>query len=462
MYIEREVYKSLVNWKNSGEEPLLVEGARQVGKTYLVKKFAEDNFSTYLYIDMASNSGDRFLSLLNKHKSKNSNKEMLISALTEFSSHFKDDSSTLVIIDEIQESYEVYNLIRSFNRECKCRFILTGSYLGRVSLDKKMWVSAGDLTKLEIKPLTFREFLKAVNSEVVSLFDTIDLYGSSPKEEYELLKQYYNIYLRVGGYPKAVLKFLRDGDITEVYKYHEELLETFAFESTKYLGSPLFKTLIMKSFSTFTYMLLNEKKGLNHNNFAEQVNKLEKNISYNLGGLNLSKEQYSKLLFWLIESHCLSTCDKVVECDLGNIIANQRYYFYDLGVFSFMLYKLKIDDSVSIGALNENYVNNVLRDKEFQPAFTTFANNEIDFIVKDFESIYGIEVKSGKNSGISVEKAYKKGLIDKILYLKGDTYGGVDGNKLTIPIYLFERFEFKVDRDYFSKDTLKKLIKFNI
>ncbi|MGM9979065.1 MAG: AAA family ATPase [Clostridium sp.] len=177
MYIEREVYKSLVNWKNSGEEPLLVEGARQVGKTYLVKKFAEENFSTYLYIDMASNSGDRLLSLLNKHKNANSNKEMLIKALTEFSPHFKDNSNTLVIIDEIQESYEVYNLIRSFNRECKWRFILISSYLGRVSLDKKMWVSAGDLTKLEIKPLTFREFLKAVNSEVVSLFDTIDLYN---------------------------------------------------------------------------------------------------------------------------------------------------------------------------------------------------------------------------------------------------------------------------------------------
>ena len=97
MYIEREVYKSLVNWKNSGEEPLLVEGARQVGKTYLVKKFAEDNFSTYLYIDMASNSGDSLLSLLNKHKSKNSNKEKTYNDFNEYFHDYK--------VNEIQRLY---------------------------------------------------------------------------------------------------------------------------------------------------------------------------------------------------------------------------------------------------------------------------------------------------------------------------------------------------------------------
>ena len=97
---------------------------------------------------------------------------------------------------------------------------------------------------------------------------------------------------------------------------------------------------------------------------------------------------------------------------------------------------MAIDKDISMGIRNENYVCIVLKNKKLMTNFETFANYELDFLLKDSEHIYGIEVKTGKDAGKSVMKAYEKGKIDKILYLKGDTYGGVDGNKITIPIYL--------------------------
>ena len=144
MDIERDVYKDFLDWKDNSDLVLLVEGARQVGKTYLATKFANENFKNVIYINIADDTGKVFIDILNKHINIGDEKKLLLNTLTEYSKTFTNTKDTVVIIDEIQESSLVYNKIRSFNRLMYCRFIVTGSYLGRTSLSNDFWESAGD------------------------------------------------------------------------------------------------------------------------------------------------------------------------------------------------------------------------------------------------------------------------------------------------------------------------------
>lgn len=449
--IERDVYKKLLDWKNKKDtDTLLVEGARQVGKTFIVKKFAKEEFNNYIFIDLSDLSGKRFLDLIKVYSGTETSKNTIIKSLEKYSKDFRDSKDFLVVIDEIQDSYEVYNLIRCFNRELNCRFILTGSYLGRILKDNEFWVPAGDIESIEVLPLTFREFLRAIDLKVFELFNNIDLYGKSSKNDYEYIKSYYKKYLLVGGYPKAVIEYINNMSFSDVYDYYEKVLATFSIESTKYLNGKFYNNLILNSYRVLMDMLLSEKKGFKNNNFSDSANRLNSNLSYNSGSLNFPRKSYTELLDWLVSCKCILSCGKVVECDINNEIPAQRFYFYDIGVLSHLLIKYKRFNSNSIGLLNENYVATVLRNKKMTIDFTTFANYEIDFITNDFKYKYGIEVKTGKEIGTSVKEAYKRNKIDKILYLKGNTYGGVEGDIITIPIYLFERFNFKDNLDNFE------------
>lgn len=455
--ITREAYSSLVRWKNSTDLVLLVEGARQVGKTYLVKKFAEENFKKFIYINLVEDSGKTFINLLNTLSGTvGKEKELLTEVLRKYDSSFIDDKELLVIIDEIQESHEVYNKIRSFNRYMNCRFIVTGSYLGRISLDKNFWVSSGDYYSITITPLTFREFLGAVDKYYLDLFYRTDLYGNSLEIDYINLKNIFDVYIRVGGYPGIVKRFLQGEDIRNLF---EGLLTTFATESARYLNDTKYITMINNSFRYFATVLLKEKKGLQNNNLGEEFIKLNEELKYKVGGLDFSKKQYSDVLNWLLATHSIYGCNKLVNCDLLDIQYNSRFYFNDTGLLFYLFTELEIDESLFIGALYENYVCDVLKNKRLMCNFATFANYEIDFILKDYKVTYGIEVKTGKSSGKSVNEALSKGLIDKILYLKGDTYGGIEGDKITIPIYLFERFDFRPSLDQVYKKLIENLYK---
>ncbi len=454
--ITRDIYTNLIKWKDTSDLVLLVEGARQVGKTYIVRKFANENFKSIIYINLVEDSGAKLLDLIAKWSGCGDERELIVNVLKSFNNSFTDDNNTVVIIDEIQESCEVFNKIRSFNRLMNCRFIVTGSYLGRVVLDNKFWLSDGDTYKLTVRPLTFKEFLGAIDSNALSIFNNIDLYGSSPRSDYELLKGYFKRYLIIGGYPAVVKSYITNKNLNIVSELQNSLLQTFAYESAHYLGSEEYTTLISTSFKYFASLMLREKKGLKNNNLAEEMIKLEPDLKYKVGSLGFSKTQYSKVLSWLLSTQSIYGCNKAINCNLSDLVYYQRFYFNDTGILFNLLVDIIADSGAIMGILNENYVCCVLKDKNLATNFGVFGNYEIDFVMKDLRYIYGIEVKAGKSQGKSILQAYKNGTINKVLYLKGDTYGGVDEDKITIPIYLFERFEFFTDRNSFIENMFNE------
>ena len=134
MYLKRNVYKRLIEWKNSADHSTLeVNGARQVGKTYLINKFADEYFKQKIYINLFELSGKQFLECYEQaiawKPGTKRPEHPLHDAFLLYEPSFQDTEDTVIIIDEIQESAEIYNRIREFTRQFKCRFIVTGSYL---------------------------------------------------------------------------------------------------------------------------------------------------------------------------------------------------------------------------------------------------------------------------------------------------------------------------------------------
>lgn len=437
--IPRDDYIELIKWKDSIiDTVLLVEGARQVGKTYLVKKFAKENFKNVIYINMLDESGIKFLDALTATKTNSSDNELISNSLKTVNSSFVDNEDCVVIIDEIQESSLVYNKIRNFNRYMKAKFIVTGSYLGRVINDAKFWESVGDTYDITIRPLTFKEFLRVFNKDAFTMFNSIGLYEDTNRNSHLYLSNLFKLYLVIGGYPAIVKTFIGTQNINNVFAMHKKMLSKFSIESARYLGGDEYSIPIEKSFEYFAIALTKEKKGLKNHNPSRRLSNID--IS---GKLNFSEKQYTKLFSWLVKSNILYSCSKAIDCDLSNTIDSQRFYFNDVGLLNSLLSNKGIPSSIIKGSLYENYVCNVLEGKGLDLNFATFNNYELDFLLAHNKTSYGIEVKSGKMAGESVKQALRIKRIDKILYLKGDTFGGKTGDTITLPIYLFERFSFE-------------------
>jgi len=164
MELERMIYRDLLAWKIEKTGRVLeLQGARQVGKTYILKKFAKENFEHFHYINMAEESGKDFLDCLEQAASwtpgtPRPEYQILKEAFRLYNQDFSDGEDTVIVIDEIQESARVYNQIRTLAREFDSYVIVTGSYLGK-ALQKEFFLPAGDTDKLQMGTLSFEELV---------------------------------------------------------------------------------------------------------------------------------------------------------------------------------------------------------------------------------------------------------------------------------------------------------------
>lgn len=278
MYIKRNVYQQLMDWKNeSSNSTLEVRGARQVGKTYIINKFADENFKHKIYINLFELSGKQFLECYNRATAWMPGtprpEHPLHDAFCLYDQSFEDTDDTVIIIDEIQESADIYNRIREFTRQFQCHFIVTGSYLGRV-LEPEFRFSSGDVTSVTIYTLSFEEYLAAADSELFRMYLLIDNSVLEDKNYYEQLKQLYNIYCQIGGYPAVVEKYLSSGSPEIANKELRRIIETFLNESMRYFTDILDVSVFADIFLNICRILAREKKGLEQDSIGEELQKL--------------------------------------------------------------------------------------------------------------------------------------------------------------------------------------------
>lgn len=451
MELKRNIYQKLIEWKRQDTGRVLeLKGARQVGKTYILKKFAKENFRRTVYINMAEPSGEDFLKCLEMATDWNPGEarpeKPLHGALKMYDDEFSDDKETVVIIDEIQESAQVYNQIRTLAREFQAYIIVTGSYLGK-TIQSEFFLPAGDMDHMTMETLSFDEFLDVFGER--ELYETIDLFGKGQGSDYDKLMSYYEIYQQIGGYPAVVVSYAKDKNLDKCFMLIRELMDIFVNESKRYFKDIVDVNLFQKLFNAIALLMIQEKQGA-----RDLTSELSK-IAYQEESGRMTKRMINHAISWLQESHIIGYASKAVDCDYMQIKDNSRYYFLDMGIAHYFLNRTGAPYETVRGLLAENFVYIILKRRlekgsdmaGIAPWFATYEKikGELDFYVRslaDYKN-YGIEVKSTDKEARTAKKLLEDRKLDYVYLLKGDTRGGIAEDRIfTVPLCLAERIRF--------------------
>ncbi|MDY2627217.1 MAG: AAA family ATPase [Lachnospiraceae bacterium] len=455
--LKRKIYDDLLRWKSEDSGHVLeVNGARQVGKTYILDKFARENYKNYIYINMVQSSGNAFLKCLEMVESEwrpgeKREEKPLHRALQLYDGNFADCKDTVVVIDEIQESPKVYSLIREFSRGFEACFIVTGSYLGK-TFSKEYFLPAGDIDIMVLDTMSYEEFLMAADR--YELYCTIDLFGGNSYEEYDELRKWYEIYCQIGGYPAVVKKYLETRDVRACQKELAKIIRIFIQESDRYFDNILEMNLLEQMLPAIAHTMIKEKKG------SPDLIKELSGIVFREDSNRVTKKSVNQAIAWFYRSNIIGYCGQVNEGNPLDITPNCRFYFKDPGVCRYFLEISGASPDTAAGIVNENYVymslNRRIELMEIAgttPWYALYKNGELDFFVSsrlDYKN-YGVEVKAGRAASKTAGQMLREGKIHYLYLLKGDSCGGIEGKIYTVPVCLADRIRFDLAQDEYKK-----------
>lgn len=440
--LERDVQEELLNWKNKRHQTVLqVEGPRQVGKTHEVKKFAYSHYQQVIYVNLVRDEYG-FEDLMNQDAF------MELYCQRAGTGKFLDDENTILVIDEIQESKEVYNSIRDLRERLSCDIIVSGSYLARTVNSRDFFLPAG-IAYLKMYPLSFTEFCRAMGLE--TQLAEIDLYGGSDLQDYRKLEEAYQVYRHIGGYPQVVTTYLKTGNQADCMDVLGDLVQTFTAESSRFFSNSTALSIFREVYRSIMVEMVQEKRGTGKSFLESATNFVKDSVKE-----PVSRNEVRAASSWLLYSGIIGYCDLYNNGDVTDVVSNRRAYFADNGIANYISGIVTIPRASVEGILTETFAFTelnrlyqvpagrklVLGDK---PCFSVCGDYELDFVVVDQEGVRtGIEVKTGENRARSLEFFKDKGMIDRAVRAM-PSKGGHGERFDTIPVYTVgSRFPYEL------------------
>ncbi len=389
--MKRKIYEDLLKWKNTESKiPLMVVGARQIGKTYIINEFCKKEFKKYIYINLLETPEivsifSRDINIMEKFK------RMEIFLDTKI-----DIENTVIFFDEVQESEDIISALKFFcESEEKFKIICAGSLLGvKINRFKKSF-PVGKVRILNMASMDFEEFLMA--NENFMLID--EIYNSYNKMMpidnvlHNKLIELYKMYLCVGGMPEAVKDIInKKMNILEFNKnIASDIIISYLNDMNKYVVSNAESIKIEAIYKSIPTQLSNPS-----NKF--QYSKLNKNAR---------SRDYIEPLNWLISSSMIykSNLIKNIQIPLKGFIDEKcfKLYLSDVGLLTSLLgvkYNDIILDNLEIykGIITENYVATQFVSNKNDLYYWSSSNKaEIDFLLYNDDGIIPVEVKANKN-----------------------------------------------------------------
>lgn len=395
--MQRKIIQSLHNWKqNPNRKPLIIQGARQVGKTWAMKHFGEQSFEQVAYINFDNNP--RMKTLFSGDYDIN----RLILGLKIESGVDIQAHNTLIIFDEVQEVPQALSSLKYFYENAPEFYIMSAGSLLGVSLHHQVSFPVGKVDFLPLYPMDFHEFLLAVGkSDLVELLNLKDwsLISVMKSRYIDLLRQYYFI----GGMPEAVKVFVQTQNFNAVRQVQKNLLMAYEQDFSKHIRDG---------------QTVQKVRSIWHS-IPEQLAKENKKFVY----ANLQKgarsKDYEIALQWLKDSGLVHSVPRIKKPHLP-LSAYQdnafKLYGLDIGLLSAQSH---LDASVLLdgsrifsefkGALTEQYVLQQLIANQNNPVFywaTEKGMAEVDFVVQQKQSVIPIEVKAEENLKAKSLKVY--------------------------------------------------------
>ena len=419
---------------NSGRM-LMVDGARQIGKSYIIRWVGQRMFTNYIEINMEEDKlGDRIFA------DARTTKDFYMALSVVAGDRMKDKANTLVFIDEIQAYDHLLTLVKFLMTEDKYTYIASGSLLG-ITLKNTQSVPIGSLEVLHMYPMDFEEFLYANGVgelTVKAMKDNFENMQGLSDAMHNKMLDFFKKYLIVGGLPKAVETFVESRNITEIRSIQNEVHDLYEVDCTKYEDEHGTKLKIRRIFEMIPSTLENKKKRIvikdiedkNWKRTSDYLDEFEYLIS---SGIALEVKAISKPSYPLVENSG------------KNLL---KLYLNDVGILSSIYYRNNITaimsdiNSINLGTVYETVVAQELKAHGYGLYYyDNKKNGEVDFLIDNADNLSNIpiEVKSGKdytvhsaltrfisNDEYNIKKAYVLSNEQNVYAEKGITY---------IPIY---------------------------
>jgi uncharacterized protein len=429
MKMERTAYDELLAWKTSrSRKPLILYGARQVGKTWLLKEFGKNEYKTVIYINFDKEPD------VQKYFTGNISPNYIVAGLEDYSKKKIVPEETLIIFDEIQENQRAKDSLKYFNEDApQYHIAAAGSFLG-IAGGK---FPIGQVDEITIRPMSFYEFLRARGDAILlnniksldkALFD-LNSITAEPK-----LKE----YMYVGGMPAVVKAFIESGNLHEARKEQEKILNNYKEDFSKHIkGTDIPKVRMI--WDTIPLHLAKEKK----------------KFMYKEIKTGARAAAYENALDWLVNTGLVYKTDRTSEAKLPLAAYADReafkIYMLDTGLLtaaSGLDITTFYDPDPLVfkefkGAITEQFVLQELKTLGAMPVCywgREEGKNEVDFVVQWRNEIVPIEVKSGirtKSKSLDIYRELYRPAHSIRTTLKNF---GVSGGLYSIPLYMIASF----------------------
>ena len=395
--MKRELFKQLVAWKNKpNRKPLLLQGARQVGKTYLINQFGKDEYKQFVSLNFEREP--QLKTLFEGSLSA----EQIIENIELFIGAKIDPQNALIFFDEIQVVPEAITSLKYFNEQKpEYNIIAAGSLLG-VSVGKDRSFPVGKVNFMTLYPMSFSEYLIAFEEELlVNKLNTIDKIKPLPELLHDKLISYLKKYLFLGGMPEVIQSYKENGDIGLVREIQNEILESYKRDFSKYTD----KSQAIKTSEVW-------------NSIPNQLAKENKKFKYNDVSKNARSSLYESTIEWLKNAGLIYIVNNISapKLPLSGYADRSKFIIYmmDTGLLVAML---NISSEIVLGsdlfseyngAFIENFVASELianGEKELY-YWSSRSDAEVDYILQTDSNIIPLEVKSGSSTNIKSLRSY--------------------------------------------------------
>ena len=433
MLMHRELLEALKTWKNKkGRLPLILKGARQVGKTWLLNEFGKACFDDVLYINFenAANLEELFDGVIEPQR--------IIDLLGALHGKKIIPEKTLLIFDEVQEIPRALTALKYFAENApEYPICCAGSLLG-VALHKGTSFPVGKVDFLTLQPLTFEEFLIASGEEMLCEFIRKSNLAPLPQAFVDKLSDNLKLYFIIGGMPAPVQAWLDDRDFARVEEKQLAILDTYTQDFSKHAPSSLVPKL--------RYLW---------NSIPSQLAKENKKFIYGLVKEGARARAYEDALLWLLDSGLIRRVGRITKGALPlkayEDLKSFKIYHLDIGLLRVMseLSPQTITESIRVfeefkGALTEQFVLQELSSFSGIRSiyyWTSEATAEVDFVFSDGRRVIPVEAKANENVQAQSLKVYRTKYDTTLAVRTSLANLRFDDGLLNIPLYVLWNFE---------------------
>ncbi len=430
--MKRDLYKQLLQWKKSTDrQPLLLQGARQVGKTYLLKEFGTREFTNYCYINFEEMPSCKafFEADLKPHR-----------IVQDLEIHLEmkiDPATTLIIFDEIQQCPNALTSLKYFCENAPEYFVAAAGSLLGVKLSGARGFPVGKVHFCQLFPMSFFEFLSAIGKPSLrAMLEGINAFEPIAEPHHQQLLELLKLYFYVGGMPKPVLRYVQTGDLDVVRETQEDILKAYVHDFAKHAPA----SQVMKITQIWDSIPLH-------------LGRENKKFIFSAIKKSARAREYEEALQWLLDAELIVRVQQVStpKLPLSGYGDQEAFkvYLLDVGLLGAMCRlpaRVIVEgDQLFVefkGAFTENYVAQGLKAALGRSPnyWTSEGEAKVDFLIESQGKLFPLEVKSGtskkKKSLLVYGEKYHPPALSRtsLMNLKKD------GELCNYPLYLVSRF----------------------